>query len=153
MKTAFHAGTRLSAGIFKAFYHHTTTSVKKKEAAQAASASFVKLRSMIFHPLADLCLCQTQNVRSGVGRGFTAGYIQKIQTGGSLVQALLVAGRITEEAAGIFLDQCGGIGVIFLFADDFLQGWTSFPYVRCRYYIVICSENQGFFTKTPVFQE
>ena len=79
------------------------------------------MQLVILHPVVDLGLGQAQDILSGIGRGLTTANIQEIQTGGSLVQSLLITGGIAEVAAGMLLDQGSGLGVIFLLADDLLH--------------------------------
>ena len=76
---------------------------------------------MIFHPVVDLGLSQTENVLRRIRRALTAADVQEVQTSGSLVQGFLIAGRIAEVAIGILLDQSGSLGVVLLLADDLLH--------------------------------
>ena len=76
---------------------------------------------MVLHPLVDLGLSQTQDVFSGVRRVLAAADVQEVQTSGSLIQGLLVAGGIAKETADILLDQSSGLGVVLILADDLLH--------------------------------
>ena len=93
---------------------------RKKELAKQQAPKYVR-KSVILHPVADLSLGQAQNILGGIGRGLTTANVQEVQAAGSLVQAFLITGGITIEAADIFLDQGSGLGIVFLLADDLLH--------------------------------
>ena len=73
------------------------------------------------HPVLDLSLGQTLDVLAGMAGCLTAAEVQEVQSSGSLVQGLLIAGGIAEEAVGALLDQSSGLGVVLLLADDLLH--------------------------------
>ena len=93
---------------------------------------------MVLHPLVDLGLGHTDDILSGVRRVFAATDIQEIQTGRSLIQGLFVTGGITEEASDVLLDQGSGLGVVFLLADNLLQGDNLLS--------MLSSSNKGYYT-------
>ena len=88
---------------------------------------------VVLHPLVDLGLGHTDDVLSGVDGLFATADIQEIQTGGSLVQGLFITSRIAEEAANVLLDQSSGFGVVFLLANNLLQGSNLLSMLRSSY--------------------
>ena len=78
--------------------------------------------SMILDPLVDLGLGHTDDILGGLGGSLAAANMEEIQAALSLVQVLLITGRIAQSAEGILLDQSGGFSIVLLLADDFLHG-------------------------------
>ena len=81
----------------------------------------LKIGSMGFDPVVDFGFGQSQNILGGIGGGLATAYVQEIQSAGSLIQSFFVTGRVTIEAADIFLDERSSFGVVFLLTDDLLH--------------------------------
>ena len=77
---------------------------------------------MILNPLVDLGLGHADDILGGIGRSLAAANMEEIQAALSLVQILLVTGRIAQLTKGILLDQSGGFGIVLLLSDNFLHG-------------------------------
>ena len=92
---------------------------------------------MIFHPVVDLGLSQTENVLRRIRRALTAADVQEVKATGGLVQGFLVAGRIAEAAADVLLDQGSGRGVVLFLANDLLHGITSFLLIQSKILYII----------------
>ena len=109
---------------------------KKNKKTAAKRLPFFMYRLVGVEPLVDLGLGQAQDVLSGVGRSLAAANMQEIQTAGSLVQILLITGRIAIGTEAVSLDQGSGLGIIFLLANDLLHGTNLLSFVSNGVYYI-----------------
>ena len=95
---------------------------KQKRACPLGRLLFMYGELVVFLPLLDLGLSQTDNVLLGVGGSFAADAVQEVQAAGGLVQILLVTCGIAQRTDSVLLNQGSSLGVVLTLADDLLHG-------------------------------
>ena len=90
--------------------------------------------SVLFGPVGNFGFGQTQDILGGVGRSLAAYYVQEVQTGRGLIQALFVTGRITQVTAGVLLDQGRSLGIVLFFSFYLFHGTSLLSLVLTLYY-------------------